>query len=345
MSKKSFLYINLLFALFFFLPGLQAREKTFTVVIDAGHGGKDPGARGANVNEKEINLAVALKLGRLIENNAEDVRVIYTRKTDRFIELDERANIANRNKADLFVSIHTNAVKRGSTVQGTETYTLGLARSEENLEVAMSENSAILLEDNYQQRVDRGVRQAGFLVLRKTSMPSVLVELGYISNRQEEQFMRTAAGQNKLAEALYDAFCKYKKNYDRRKGNISGAVVAPVANEKTPPPGSEADILNKKQQATRQKTSVSSTTSVNRNTKGKVIYKIQFLTSNKKLPANSRLFKGYKNVDFYVEKGIYKYTYGETSDFNSIRKMRRTIAKDFKDAFIIAFKDGKKVKY
>ena len=157
--------------------------------------------------------------------------------------------------------------------------------------------------------------------------------------------MRTAAGQNKLAEALYDAFCKYKKNYDRRKGNISGAVVAPVANEETPPPGSEADILNKKQQATRQKNSVSSTTSVNRNTKGKVIYKIQFLTSNKKLPANSRLFKGYKNVDFYVEKGIYKYTYGETSDFNSIRKMRRTIAKDFKDAFIIAFKDGKKVKY
>ena len=365
MSKKSFLYINLLFALFFFLPGLQAREKTFTVVIDAGHGGKDPGARGANVNEKEINLAVALKLGRLIENNAEDVRVIYTRKTDRFIELDERANIANRNKADLFVSIHTNAVKRGSTVQGTETYTLGLARSEENLEVAMSENSAIFFEfmqnKHMEQsislaseiqksfgackRVDRGVRQAGFLVLRKTSMPSVLVELGYISNRQEEQFMRTAAGQNKLAEALYDAFCKYKKNYDRRKGNISGAVVAPVANEKTPPPGSEADILNKKQQATRQKTSVSSTTSVNRNTKGKVIYKIQFLTSNKKLPANSRLFKGYKNVDFYVEKGIYKYTYGETSDFNSIRKMRRTIAKDFKDAFIIAFKDGKKVKY
>ena len=152
MSKKSFLYINLLFALFFFLPGLQAREKTFTVVIDAGHGGKDPGARGANVNEKEINLAVALKLGRLIENNAEDVRVIYTRKTDRFIELDERANIANRNKADLFVSIHTNAVKRGSTVQGTETYTLGLARSEENLEVAMSENSAILFENKYQQR-------------------------------------------------------------------------------------------------------------------------------------------------------------------------------------------------
>lgn len=397
MDKKSFLYINLLFALFFFLPGLQAREKTFTVVIDAGHGGKDPGARGANINEKEINLAVALKLGRLIESNAEDVRVIYTRKTDRFIELDERANIANRNKADLFISIHTNAVKRGSSVQGTETYTLGLARSEENLEVAMSENSAILLEDNYQQRyegfdpnssesyiifefmqnkhmeqsislaseiqksfgvrkrVDRGVRQAGFLVLRKTSMPSVLVELGYISNRQEEKFMGSAAGQNKLAEALYDAFSKYKKNYDRRKGNVSGSATIAVANvveespvvksSKTPPPGSEADILSKKRQPTRQKTTAPSTPSVNRNTKGKVIYKVQFLTSDKKLPANSRLFKGYKNVDFYVEKGIYKYTYGETTDFNSIRKMRRTVARDFKDAFIVAFKDGKKVKY
>ncbi len=383
----------MLLAMFFLLPGLQAREKGFTVVIDAGHGGKDPGARGANINEKEINLAVALKLGRLIERNAGDVRVIYTRSTDRFIELDERANIANRNKADLFISIHTNAVKRGSSVQGTETYTLGLARSEENLEVAMSENSAILLEDNYQQRyegfdpnstesyiifefmqnkhmeqsinlaseiqksfgackrVDRGVRQAGFLVLRKTSMPSVLVELGYISNRQEEQFMRTADGQDKLAQALYDAFSKYKRNYDRRKGSISGIAAAPAVEDipsaeegaETPPPGSEADILNKKRQAAGK--SASATPSANKEMKGKVIYKVQFLTSDKKLPTNSRLFKGYKNVDYYVEKGIYKYTYGETTDFNSIRKTRRTVAKDFKDAFIVAFKDGKKVRY
>lgn len=400
MSKKSFLYINLLFALFFFLPGIQAREKTFTVVIDAGHGGKDPGARGARVNEKDINLSVALKLGKLIEAKNDDVHVIYTRKTDRFIELDERANIANRNKADLFISIHTNAVKRGSTVQGTETYTLGLARSNENLEVAMSENSAILLEDNYEQRyegfdpnstesyiifefmqnkhmeqsislaseiqrsfgackrVDRGVRQAGFLVLRKTSMPSVLVELGYISNRQEEQFMRSVAGQDKLAEALHDAFCRYKKNYDRRKGTIGGRATAPSSREVEPekevlavegpgipPPGSEADILAKRSQPEKRKTTTSSSSSVNRNTKGKVIYKVQFLTSGKKLPTNSKMFKGYKNVDFYVENGIYKYTYGETTDFDSIRKIRRKMIKDFKDAFIVAFKDGKKVKY
>ena len=219
-AKRTFLYINLVVALFFVLPVLQAKQKTFTVVIDAGHGGKDPGARGSSINEKAINLAVALKLGSLISEKHNDVKVIYTRKTDVFIELDERANIANRNKADLFISIHTNAVKRGSAVSGTETYTLGLARTDENLEVAMRENSAILLEDNYLQKYEgfdptssesyiifefmqnkhmeqsislasevqkcftsakrnnRGVRQAGFLVLRKTSMPSILVELG-----------------------------------------------------------------------------------------------------------------------------------------------------------------------
>ena len=386
--KRHILYICICFGLFispFCTTSIEAKD--FVVVIDAGHGGHDPGALGKFSKEKTINLNVALKLGKQIKRNCPDVKVVYTRTRDVFIPLDRRAEIANNAKADLFISIHTNALAKNRTAKGASTWTLGLAKSDANLEVAKRENSVILYESDYKtryagfnpnsaesyiifefmqnkhmeqsislaseiqksfgacKRVDRGVRQAGFLVLRKTSMPSVLVELGYISNRQEEQFMRTAAGQNKLAEALYDAFCKYKKNYDRRKGNIPGAVVAPVANEKTPPPGSEADILNKKQQATRQKTSVSSTTSVNRNTKGKVIYKIQFLTSNKKLPANSRLFKGYKNVDFYVEKGIYKYTYGETSDFNSIRKMRRTIAKDFKDAFIIAFKDGKKVKY
>ena len=269
--KRTFLYINLVIALFFVLPVSQAKEKTFTVVIDAGHGGKDPGARGSSINEKAINLAVALRLGSLISEKHDDVKVIYTRKTDVFIELDERANIANRNKADLFISIHTNAVKRGSSVSGTETYTLGLARTDENLEVAMRENSAILLEDNYLQKYEgfdptssesyiifefmqnkhmeqsislasevqkcfasakrnnRGVRQAGFLVLRKTSMPSILVELGYISNPAEERFMRTKEGQNKLATAIYNAFTKYKWEYDRKRGALAGnASAAPI---------------------------------------------------------------------------------------------------------------------
>ena len=399
---------------------------SFTVVIDAGHGGKDPGARGARINEKAINLAVALKLGSFIEQRSEGVKVIYTRKTDRFIELDERADIANRNKADLFISINTNAVKRGSAVQGTETYTLGLARTDENLEVAMSENSAILLEDNYQQRyegfdpnssesyiifefmqnkhmeqsislaseiqksfksarrVDRGVRQAGFLVLRKTSMPSVLVELGYISNRQEENYLGSADGQNALAEALYEAFSRYKRSYDRRAGGVGNMAVAtgtptkaaasqaaepsasmpeaaPVPAEQVgegsgAPAGSEADILYRKQHQVERpvkekvvakpvakKSTKSSTTQ--QAAAGKTVYKVQILTATQQLPANSRKFKGYKPVNFYVEKGIYKYTYGETTDFTEIKRIRRQLLKDFKDAFIVGFKDGKKVNY
>lgn len=410
MDRKPLLYISLLFTLLIFLPlTLQAAAKTFIVVIDAGHGGKDPGAKGTLVNEKEINLAVALKLGRLIEENHSDVRVIYTRKTDRFIELDERANIANRNKADLFISIHTNAVRRGSSARGTETYTLGLARSEENLEVAMRENSAILLEDNYQQkyegfdpnssesyiifefiqnkhieqsislasevqkcfttanRSNRGVRQAGFLVLRKTSMPSILVELGYISNREEERFMKSDNGRNKLAQALYNAFTKYKREYDRRKGALAGQTAAPLItytdDDSPAPPGQDEKESNSEKNVTpagrtssngsnssrRRQTSPSpstkKTTAVNRDTGGKVIYKVQILTSDKKLASNSRLFKGYKNVSFYRDKGLYKYTYGESTSFNTIRSLRRKVARDFKDAFIVAFKDGKKVNY
>nr|WP_233545620.1 N-acetylmuramoyl-L-alanine amidase [Parabacteroides sp. AM08-6] len=395
-------------ALFFVLPVLQAKEKTFTVVIDAGHGGKDPGARGTIINEKVINLAVALKLGSLISEKHPDVKVVYTRKTDVFIELDERANIANRNKADLFISIHTNAVKRGSAVTGTETYTLGLARTDENLEVAMRENSAILLEDNYLQkyegfdpnssesyiifefmqnkhmeqsislasevqksfsaakRVNRGVRQAGFLVLRKTSMPSILVELGYISNSTEERFLASSAGQQKLATSIYNAFTKYKWEYDRKRGALANSgtvapglmpvddggisVSKPKVEHLSAPAGSEEDIRQRRAAATesaspKQAVAAEKTTSVRQPAKGQRIFKVQILTSDKKLSPGSKLFKGYKDVDFYVEKGIYKYTYGETTSFDEIKKIRRKVAKDFKDAFIVAFRDGKKVKY
>lgn len=425
-AKSTFLYINLVIALFFVLPVVQGSEKAFTVVIDAGHGGKDPGARGTIINEKVINLGVALKLGSLISEKHNDVKVVYTRRSDVFIELDERANIANRNKADLFISIHTNAVKRGSAVTGTETYTLGLARTEENLEVAMSENSAILLEDNYQQkyegfdptssesyiifefmqnkhmeqsvslasevqrcfssanRVNRGVRQAGFLVLRKTSMPSILVELGYISNKGEEHFLASSEGQKKLATSIYNAFTKYKWEYDRKRGALSQSSPAPnlvavdadvivddvVVKEGTgdvqvssAPPGSEEDIRQRRQNVSRSGSSrrrtpaateqtAASSVSVKedvspivKSVKGQRIFKVQILTSDKKLSRGSKLFKGYKDVDFFIEKGIYKYTYGETTSFEEIKKIRRAIAKDFKDAFIVAFKDGNRVNY
>lgn len=385
MTIKFHLYFVFFLVFFFCFPQLQAREKAFTVVIDAGHGGKDPGARGTKINEKVINLAIALKLGDLIESNQSDVNVVYTRKTDRFIELDERANIANKAKADLFISIHTNAVKKGSSVTGTETYTLGLARTDENLEVAMRENSAILLEDNYLQKYEgfdpnssesyiifefmqnkhmeqsiglaseiqkafvsngrgnRGVRQAGLLVLRKTGMPSVLVEVGFISNQNEENFMRTSNGQDKLAAALYTAFCKFKREYNRKKGALSTSAttsfddIQPTTNYRQPERQNTNVTPGNDYAAPAKETP--------KNKKGKVIYKIQILTSNTKLSSGSRLLKGYKDIDFYKEKGIYKYTYGESTNFDSIKKLRRSIIKDFKDAFIIAFKDGEKVKY
>lgn len=235
---------------------LAPNAEAYTIVIDAGHGGKDAGALGIYSKEKDINLRIALAFGKLIEQNMPDVKVVYTRKTDVFVELDERANIANRNKADLFVSIHTNSTasgKAGTTAQGTETYTLGMHRAAENLAVAKRENSVISLESNYEEkyegfdpkssesyiifelmqddymkqsvrfadlvqnqfgsyagRVNKGVFQAGFLVLRNTSMPSALIELGFINNRAEEQFLNSEDGVAKMSRSIYNAFKTYK---------------------------------------------------------------------------------------------------------------------------------------
>lgn len=226
----------------------------YTLVIDAGHGGKDPGAQSKTAKEKNINLAVALAFGKLVEQNCKDVKVVYTRKTDVFVALDERANIANRAKADLFISIHTNATAAKSGPRGTETYTLGMHRAADNLAVAKRENSVITLESNYKKkyegfdpnssesyiifelmqdknmessvklagliqkqfrttakRIDKGVHQAGFLVLRETSMPSVLIELGYINNTSEAAYLTSKAGVNALAKSIYNAFVAYRK--------------------------------------------------------------------------------------------------------------------------------------
>lgn len=238
----------------FLLLACSLLARPYTLVIDAGHGGKDPGAMGNGAKEKNINLAVALAFGKLVEQNCKDVKVVYTRKTDVFVELNERANIANRNKADLFISIHTNATAAKVGPQGTETYTLGMHRAADNLAVAKRENSVITLESNYEQkyegfdpnsaesyiifelmadknmessvkladliqkqfrntakRVDKGVHQAGFLVLRATSMPSVLIELGYINNASEATYLTSTAGVNALAKSIYNAFISYKK--------------------------------------------------------------------------------------------------------------------------------------
>jgi N-acetylmuramoyl-L-alanine amidase len=327
----------------------EARK--FTVVIDAGHGGKDPGALGVKTNEKTINLAVALKLGEAIAERCKDVRVIQTRKADRFVDLNERAGIANRNKADLFISIHANALKTKS-IAGAETYTLGLARTDENLQVAMRENAAILLEDDYVQkyegfnpnssesyiifemmqnihmdqslrfasevqrrfktagRVDRGVRQAGFLVLRKTSMPSVLVELGYISNREEERYMASAVGQNRLVKALCDAFVRFKEDFDRKSPT-------------SPPPAAATVSLPDTKPADK-------------------IFKIQIFISDKLLKEKSPELKGYP-LAYYEEKRLYKYTVGETSDKKEIQTTFAKVKRDFPSAFIVVFENGKRI--
>jgi N-acetylmuramoyl-L-alanine amidase len=241
-----------------------AADGKFVLVIDAGHGGKDTGAPGKISVEKNINLSVALAFGKYVERNCPDVKVVYTRKTDVFIPLKDRANIANKNKANLFISVHTNALDGGKISRGFETYTLGMHRAAENLDVAKRENSVILVEKNYKQsyagfdpksaesyimfelmqdknmsnsvelakmiqnevcansgRVNKGVHQAGFLVLRETSMPSCLIELGFITTPDEEQFLNSEEGQDKMAYGIYKAFLKYKKKYGNHRNTGS----------------------------------------------------------------------------------------------------------------------------
>ena len=256
----------LLVILLMLLPaGMWAKK--FTLVIDAGHGGHDAGAIGAITKEKTINLNVAMAFGRLVERNCPDVKVIYTRKTDVFIPLHTRADIANKNKADLFISIHTNSVPKGRTVRGLETYTLGMHRAADNLDVAKRENSVILIEKDYKQRYqgfdpnssesyimfefiqdqnmaqsvelakyvqkrtcasagrqNKGVKQAGFLVLRETSMPSCLIELGFISTPDEERFLNSADGVSSLGQGIYQAFLDYKRKHD-------GGSAAPIRSQ------------------------------------------------------------------------------------------------------------------
>lgn len=365
-------------ALFFLTPAFAGNEKRFTLVIDAGHGGHDPGAIGNKIKEKNINLKVALKLGRLVEQNLPDVRVVYTRDWDVFIPLHQRAEIANNAKADLFVSIHTNSLaSQNSRISGAETYTLGLHRTQENLEVAQKENSVILIEDDYKQqyagfnpnsaesyiifeflqdkymaqsvnlaqlvqrqfrnngRQDKGVHQAGFLVLRETSMPSILVELGYITNPTEAAYLISENGSATMARSIYTAIANYlNQQKDIRHAGVS-TVSQPDENDGT---GSSSSS------SANQDTETASTRSVSKQEASKPVFKIQITTSSKVLPKGSKQLKGLTPVSYYKENGLVKYTYGEDTDYNRILRLKRNkVDAKFKDAFIIAFKDGQKM--
>ena len=375
--------------------------KDFVVVIDAGHGGHDPGAIGKISKEKNINLNVALKLGNLIKRNCDDVKVVYTRSRDVFIPLDRRAEIANNAKADLFISIHTNALANNRTAKGASTWTLGLAKSDANLEVAKRENSVILYESDYKtryagfnpnsaesyiifefmqdkymeqsvhlaslmqkqfrqtcKRADRGVHQAGFLVLKASAMPSILIELGFISTPEEERYLNSEEGAGSMAKGIYRAFLNYKREHELRLTGVSKTIIPTEQEEDNAPEIAQKDteIINTAPQQqellaeAKTKPAATAKTAPKRpivaesaTNDSEITFKIQILTASKPLAKNDKRLKGLKDVDYYKEGGIYKYTYGASTDYNKVLRTRRTITAEFKDAFIIAFRNGEKM--
>lgn len=359
-----------------------AAQRHFVLVVDAGHGGNDAGAVGAFSKEKNINLKVALEFGRLVEACCPDVKVVYTRKRDVFIPLQERADIANRNKADLFISIHTNALAGGHIAYGSETYTLGMARASANLEVAKRENSVITYESNYQQtyegfdpnkaesyiifefmqdrymkqsvdlasciqkeyvkqgRKNKGVHQAGFLVLRKTSMPAVLTELGFITTPAEERYLNSEEGVRALARSIFNGFVNYRKQHDRPAALLPAPETSAAPPPEAPQPevrpvevaensvtitGEDPDLLDRR-----------------RPSEDEPVFKVQLFVSDRRLKTGDARFKGLSPVDCYEDGGLLKYTYGASTDYNAVLKMRRKVAAKFPQAFVVAFIDGKR---
>lgn len=359
--RYQLIFLMLIFLNFCFIPGAIGQENNEynlkTVVIDAGHGGKDPGTHGVYAKEKDIALSIALKLGTYIEENIPEVKVIYTRTTDIFVPLHERAEIANKNKADLFISVHVDGHESKKPF-GTSTYVMGLHKTDENLELAKKENSAILFEEDYTttyegfdptssesyimfsflqntyleqslsyaafvenefetraMRKSRGVKQAGFLVLWKTTMPSVLIETGYLTNPREEKYLRTKNGQEYIASAIYRAFKSYKKVIEDKSNFVTQIEETPIRDNR--------EIIEKKDT-------------------GDITFKIQIASSSSSVSTSPDYFKGLNNVEELKIDNIYKYTIGSSSNYSEIIEYKKNIENKFPDAFIIAVeKSGK----
>lgn len=434
-KKILFIFITLLFC----VASADAQNKRFTLVIDAGHGGGDTGAIGvAKTREKDLTLKFALAFGKLVEKNCPDVKVIYTRKTDKFVELYRRAEIANNNKADLFISVHINALPKGHIARGFQTYTLGRSRRTgkktgvlENLEVAKRENAVIFQEQNYKQnyrgfdlnspesnilfefiqdtnmensaelakymqryvcqatgRADMGAHQDNLAVLRLTSMPGCLIELGFISTADEERYMNSSTATEQYARGIYNAFAAYKK---RHGGSITVPYLPNPVEEKAPakpvvkeesqkeepqtqvPPTQETQTtaapvetppmsVTPEPQETTESQVVPETpavTPVQESAKPQKepetpvvapvaaadapIFKVQILVSSQKLKAGDSRLKGQTGVDSYVENGMTKYTVGASENYNEIYHLRKSLLDKFPEAFIIAFKGGKRM--
>ena len=330
-----------------------------TVVIDAGHGGKDPGCHGASANEKNVCLTIALKLGELIKKKFPEIKVVYTRDKDVFVELDERANIANKAKADLFICIHANAASPAAF--GAETYVLGLHRTESQQHVAERENATIFLEDDkgekYKEfdmspdaliarqiqlavfldqsilfaeklqkefksigRYDRGVRQAGFLVLYKTTMPSVLIETGFLTNPNEEKFLADVDGQTKMANSMFAAFEKYKNELEGVDGQTTNTTQGTTDSQVKPEVNEEINPVDK------------------------VVFRVQIETSSTKIAATSSRFKGFQVFE-YLQDNLYKYTVGTfVGDYKSANDYKNKMkGEGFVNAFVVAFLNGERI--
>lgn len=422
MNKKS---LFCLFTMMMFAVSCMAASKKFTLVIDPGHGGKDHGAIGVYSREKDLTLKFGLAFGKLVEQRCPDVKVIYTRKTDVFIPLVRRAEIVNKNHADLFISVHINALAGGRKVRGVQTYTLGQGQNTgrkgiiKNLEVAKRENSVILLEENYQQTYqgfdptspesnimfefiqdvnmqksvelakymqqhicaatglkDMGAHQNNLAVLRLSSMPGCLLELGFISTPEEELFMNAPQAADMYAIGIFNAFAQYKNRY------YEGLTVPYKAPKKVTPTVPEivpevykqkeetktiktkrkrepTSVLSKKEEKKVEETTTTDSRPVTETSKPEVIaetrddipapvnpdvpiFKVQILSSSRKIALNDEALKGLKGCEWYQEGTLWKYTYGSSTNYNEIRKLQKELTNRFPDAFIIAFKNGQR---
>lgn len=392
-----------------YIYGEKADGK-FTLVIDAGHGGHDPGALGAYSKEKTINLNVALAFGRLVEENCPDVKVIYTRTRDVFIPLQRRADIANNSKADLFVSIHTNALPAGRIAYGSETYTLGMARANANLAVAKRENSVITLENDYKHtyegfdpnkaesyvifeilqdrymkqsvelaryiqrqykgagRADKGVHQAGFLVLRNTTMPSVLTELGFITTPAEETYLNSKEGIAELSRSLYNGFLAYRRVHDRTAHDLPADLPARVTENDQPRFSTKPDFRENPHTAAQtpeqvkperpavrpltrdespRRASADAVNQENNQTtaqEGNIVYRIQVSAGKYKLRPNDSQFKGLPIVSEQAGD-IYRYFTGCYNTFSEATKALPEVQKKMPGSFVVATRNGRLIPF
>ena len=369
------------FGALLFCVGAQVYAQNFKVVLDPGHGGKDFGATRGNYVEKKIVLDVAEKVGELLKKD-KSISVVYTRKSDVFLELRERTEIANREKADVFVSIHANAVANAPSATGTETFIMGMSKNASNLEIAKKENAVITLEDDYQtsysgydpskpesligltliqeqflnqsielaskvqtrftndaDRKNRGVKQAPFVVLYTAFMPSVLVELGFLSNSDEGAYLNSEEGKIELARAIANAIIDYKKQYHSASENIPNTRSTKTVERETP---KVIDTVREKP-IEKAKTSSVDASKPAVVTKEGVVFKVQVAASSKNLDLKPSNFNGLNNISVAKEGTMFKYFYNETTDYNHARKALEVAKAKYPSAFLVAYKNGKKV--